>query len=167
MSDIHNLVRFACISPPYNLLTREIEYELLPLCASEGVGVCVYNPLAGGLLTGKHVYDKPPLEGTRFALERWGPMYSERYWSATNFDAVSHLKQTADERKRSLAHFALAWVLNNQVITSAICGATSINQLEENIAAAEVKLTAEELQICDNVWQQLRPPQFSYERPVR
>ncbi|MFC2033472.1 aldo/keto reductase [Chloroflexota bacterium] len=167
VSDIHNLVRFDCISPPYNLLTREIERELLPLCTSEGVGVCVYNPLAGGLLTGKHVYDKPPLEGTRFALERWGPMYSERYWSATNFNAVSRLKQTADEHNRSLAHFALAWILDNQVITSGICGATSINQLEENIAAVEVKLTAEELQICDDIWQQLCPPQFLYERPVR
>ena len=164
VSDLHNLVRFDCIQPPYNLITRDIEYELLPLCVSEGVGVCVYNPLAGGMLTGKHDPDKPPAKGTRFALERIGPMYYERYWSATNFEAVARLRQIAKEHGRSLAQFALAWVLNNETITSAICGSTSPKQLEENVGAAEVKLSAEELTACDGVWQQLRPPRFFYAR---
>ncbi len=164
VSDLHNLARFDCIQPPYNLLTRDIEYELLPLCASEGVGVCVYNPLAAGLLTGKHDPNKPPAEGTRFALERMGPSYYERYWSATNFEAVARLKQIAREHGRSLTQFALAWILSNETITSAICGATSLKQLEENLGATEVKLSKEELAACDGVWQQIRPLRCFYGR---
>ncbi len=164
VSDLHNLVRFDCIQPPYNLLTRDIEYELLPLCASEGVGVCVYNPLAAGLLTGKYDPNKPPAEGTRFTLEHLGPMYYERYWSATNFEAVARLKQIAREYGLSLAQFALAWAIGNETITSAICGATSLMQLEENLGATEVQLSKEELAACDGVWQQLRPIRFFYGR---
>jgi len=164
VSDLHGLVRFDCIQPPYNLLTRDIEYELLPLCASEGVGVCVYNPLAGGLLTGKHDPRKPPAEGTRFSLERLGPMYQERYWSAANFEAVASLWQIAKEHGRNLPQFALAWILSNEVVTSAICGATSLKHLEQNLGATEAKLSAEELAACDGVWQQLRPVRFFYGR---
>jgi len=166
MSDLHNLARFDCIQPPYNLLTRDIEYELLPLCSSEGVEVCVYNPLAGGLLTGKHDPNRPPAEGTRFTSETlgMGKMYYERYWSAANFEAVASLKQIAKEHGRSLPQFALAWILSNEAITSAICGATSLQQLEENLGATEVELTEEELAACDGVWQQLRPLRFFYGR---
>ena len=161
VSDLHNLVRFDCIQPPYNLLTRDIEYELLPLCASEGVGVCVYNPLAAGLLTGKHDPNKPPAEGTRFALAQG---YYQRYWSDINFEAVATLGKIAKEYSRSLPQFALAWILSNQIITSAICGASSVKQLEENLGATEVRLSEEELAACDGVWQQLRPPRYFYGR---
>jgi len=165
VSDLHNLARLDCIQSPYNLLTRDVEYELLPLCASEGVGVCVYNPLAGGLLTGKHDPNKLPVEGTRFTLERLGSTYYERYWSATNFEAVARLRQIAIEYGRSLPQFALAWTLSNETITSAICGATSLKQLEENLGATEVKLSEEELAACDEVWQKLSPrPKLFYGR---
>jgi len=164
VSDVHDLVRFDCIQSPYNLLTRDIEYELLPLCASEGVGVSVYNPLAAGLLTGKHDPTKPPAEGTRFALESLGPMYYERYWSASNFEAVARLREVANEHGRNLIQFSLAWILSNETITSAICGATSVKQLEQNLGATEVKLSPEELAACDGVWQQLRPLRFFYGR---
>ena len=165
VSDLHNLARFDCIQPPYNLLTRDIEYELLPLCASEGVGVCVYAPLAGGLLTGKHDPNKPPAEGTRFALERAGPMYYEIYWSATNFEAIAHLKQIARGNSRSLTQFALAWTLSNETITSAIFSATSVKQLEENLGASGMKLSQKELAACDEVWQKLSPrPKLFYGR---
>jgi len=162
VSDLHGLARFDCIQPPYNLLARDIECELLPLCASEGVGVCVFNPLAGGLLTGKYEPDKPPVKGTRYADEHLGQLYRDRYWSTANFDAVAGLSKIAKEHGRKLPQFALAWVLNNETITSAICGATSIKQLEENIGATEVKLTEEELTACDNIWHQLTPSRFSY-----
>jgi aryl-alcohol dehydrogenase-like predicted oxidoreductase len=164
VSDIHNLTRFDCIQPPYNLLTRDIEYELLPVCSSEGVGACVYNPLAAGLLTGKHEPNKPPAEGTRFTMKSIGQMYYERYWSAANFEAVARLSQITREHGRSLAQFSLAWVLNNQTITSVIYGATSIKQLEENLGATELRLSAEELSACDEVWQKLNPPRFFYGR---
>lgn len=164
VSDVHHLARFDCIQSPYNLLTRDIEYELLPLCDSEGVGVTVYNPLAGGLLTGKHDPNKPPSKGSRFALDSIGQMYYERYWSADNFDAVARLRETASAHGRSLTQFALAWLLRSNTVTSIIFGASSPWQLEENLRATELTLSQEELAACDDVWHHLRPLRFFYGR---
>jgi aryl-alcohol dehydrogenase-like predicted oxidoreductase len=166
VSDLHNLARFECIEPPYNLLTRDIEFELLPFCASEEVGVCVYNPLAAEMLTNRHEFGKPPAEG-RFTLEFMGPMYLERYWSEINFKAVDRLKKIAREHGCSLPQFALAWILSNETITSAISGTISLEQLEENLAAIEIKLSPEELQACDDVWVMFRPPRYFYARDGR
>jgi aryl-alcohol dehydrogenase-like predicted oxidoreductase len=166
VSDLHNLARFDCIEPPYNLLTRDIDYELLPLCASEGIGVCVYNPLAGEMLTGRHQFGKPPAEG-RFTHELMGPGYLERYWSEINFKAVDRFKGIAKEHGCSLAQFALAWILNNETITSVISGTTALEQLDENLAATEIKLSPEELQACDDVWQMFRPPRYSYAKTLQ
>ena len=163
-SDMNGWARFDCIQPPYNLITRDIEYELLPLCESEGIGVCVYNPLAAGLLTGKHDPTKPPAQGTRFTLDSIGRMYYERYWSEENFEALSRLSQIADEHGRNLTQFALAWVLSCDAVTSAICGCTSMEHLEINLAASGIKLSEEELKACDGVWDQLRPLRFFYGR---
>ena len=162
LSDRHNLARFECIQPPYNLLTRSIEDELLSLCASEKVGVCVFNPLAGGLLTGKHDPAKTPPKDTRFGNVRQGKVYSDRYWVDDNFKAVARLKEVAQKPGRSMAQFALAWILNNETITSVICGVNSIKQLGENLGATELKLTKDELAVCDEVWHQFRPPRFFY-----
>jgi aryl-alcohol dehydrogenase-like predicted oxidoreductase len=164
LSDIHNTARFDCIQPPYNLLTRDIEYELLPLCLSERIGVCVYNPLAGGLLSGKHAQDKPPATGTRFTIKSMGTgsEYRERYWLKQNFKAIRRLKNIARTHGKSLTQFALAWILNNKLITSAICGFSSVKQLRDNLGATEVKLSEEELLSCDQIWQQLRPLRFAY-----
>jgi 1-deoxyxylulose-5-phosphate synthase len=161
ISDVRNLARFDCVQSPYNLLTRDIEYELLPLCAAEGVGVTCYNPLAAGLLTGKHDFSQPPAAGTRFALEKG---YYMRYWSEINFKAVDKLAQIAAKQARKMPQLALAWILNNPTVTSAICSATSIHQLDENLGAVDLKLTAEETGGCDAVWQDLRPPRFFYGR---
>ena len=94
-----------------------------------------------------------------------GPLYHGRYWTAANFEALTRLKQIAREYGRSLTQFALAWILSNETITSAICGATSVKQLEENLGASEVKLSQEELTACDEVWQKLSPrPKLFYGR---
>jgi len=116
------LARFDCIQSPYNLLTRDIEYELLPLCASEGVGVTVYNPLAAGMLTVSTI--RQTADSGVALLEKG---YHDRYWSDTNFKAISAVAQIAGSNSRSMAQFALAWILNNPTITSAICSATSEN----------------------------------------
>jgi aryl-alcohol dehydrogenase-like predicted oxidoreductase len=158
------LAKFDCIQPPYNLITRDIEYELLPLCAGEGVGVCVYNPLAGGLLTGKHDPKNSPEKDTRFGLKSIGKMYYERYWLDVNFEAVDRLKTIARELGQPLPQFALSWILNNKLVTSVICGCSSIKQLEQNLGAVDVKLSQEALAACDEVWQQLRPLRFFYGR---
>ena len=161
VSEQRNLVRFDCIQTVYNLITRDIEVELLPTCADEGVGVVVYNPLAAGLLTGKHNGNQPPPADTRFGQN---PMYLERYWSPVNFTAVEHLKQIAAANNRKPAQFALAWVLGNPGIASAIVGASSAAQLAENLGALDIKLSPDETKACDDVWLELRPPRFFYGR---
>ena len=92
ISERTGLARYDCVQPRYNLLYREIETELLPLCRDQGVGVIVYNPLAGGMLTGKHAADKAPQPGTRFTLGVSGELYRERYWQAAQFEAVEALR---------------------------------------------------------------------------
>ena len=162
--ELHNLARVECIEPPYNLLARDIEYELLPLCSSEAVGVCVYNPLAGGLLTGKYDPAKLPASNTRFGFGSTGEKYSKRYWSDINFRAIEGLELIAQKAGRNLTHFALAWILNNKMVTSVICGCSSTEQLRQNLGAIDMRLTEEELASCDEIWQMLSPPRFSYGR---
>jgi len=164
VSAMHNLARFECVQPPYNLLARDIEYELMPLCASEGVGMCVYSPMAAGFLSGKYDKAKGPIEGARFAIGHLGLRYNQQYWSDSNFEAVDKLKQTASAHGRNMAQFALAWVLQHQPITSVVSGASSLAQLEQNLAATELKLSEEELRACDEVWSVLRPFRFFYGR---
>ena len=90
------LARFDSVQPRYNLIFREFERELFPLCLDEGVGVIPYNPIAGGLLSGKHDRSKPPEEGTRFTLGTAGAMYQDRYWHDNVFDTVEALAKVAD-----------------------------------------------------------------------
>jgi aryl-alcohol dehydrogenase-like predicted oxidoreductase len=162
VSDKYNLARFDCIQSVYNLLTRDIEYELLPCCAGEGVGVTVFNPLAAGLLTGKYDLNQPPAPDNRFGRERTGPRERDMYWLLANFQAVAHLKKIADAHSRNLTQFSLAWIINNPLISSAIVGASVAKQLEKNIMAVDIKLTAEENKACDDVWTELRPPRVFY-----
>ena len=164
LSDARNLARFDCIQTPYNLLTRDVEYELLALCASQGVGVTIYNPLAGGLLTGKHDPSMPPPTGGRFTTKRLGNMYFTRYWTDKNFEAVAQLKKVAEENNHKLTQFSLAWILNNPAVTSVISGVTSLEQLKDNEGASDVQLTKEELAACDELWQKLVPSRFLYGR---
>ena len=161
VSDLHGWGRFECVQPPYNLLTRDIDMELLPLCENDKIGVCVYNPLAGEMLTGKHEFGKPPAEG-RFTHKTFGPGYLERYWSEMNFKAVDAFKRLAEEHGCSMPQFALAWILNNKVITSVLSGTTASEQLQENISAAEIQLSPEAKKTCDEVWRMFRPPRYHY-----
>lgn len=161
-SDLHNLARYDCIQPPYNLLIRGIEDELLPLSKNEGVGVCVFNPLAAGLLTGKHDPGIPPAEGTRFSNKLQGKVYSERYWLPSNFEAVAKVKEVTEKHGHSMAQFSLAWILSNPAITSIICGANSIKQMEENVGAVELAVTEDEFNVCNEIWNTLRPQRFFY-----
>ena len=162
VSDKNNLARYDCIQSVYNLLTRDVEYELLPCCAAEGVGVTVFNPLAAGFLTGKYDPNQPPPADNRFGRERTGKREQELYWSPANFKAVAELKKIAEDHGRSLVQFSLAWIINNPVVSSAIVGASSAKQLEDNVKAVDIKLTDEEKKACDAVWQELRPPRVFY-----
>jgi aryl-alcohol dehydrogenase (NADP+) len=138
-SDVRGLARFVCVQPRYNLLFRQIERELLPLCTEEQLGVISYNPLAGGLLTGKHHQGTKP-EGGRFTLGTAGNMYQKRYWHDREFATVSQLADAVRDSGLSLTTAAIAWVLANPVVTSAIIGASRPEQLKDAIAAADTTL---------------------------
>ena len=131
------LARLDCVQPRYNLLFRQIEREMLPYCREEGIGVIPYNPIAGGLLSGKHSRADPPPESTRFTLGTAGKMYQDRYWHDREFDTVEALSGLADEAGVSLVTLAVAWVLANQAITAPIIGASRPEQLGPSLAAAE------------------------------
>ncbi len=151
-SERAGLARYDCAQPRYNLLYREIETELLPLCRDQGVGVIVYNPLAGGLLSGKHRSGEPPQAGTRFTLGASGELYRERYWHAAQFEAVETLRGYCRDRGLNLATLSVAWVLAQPGITSAIVGASHPDQLADTLAAADLRLDEEARAACDAVW---------------
>jgi aryl-alcohol dehydrogenase-like predicted oxidoreductase len=139
-SETLGLARFDSMQPRYNLLFRQVERELLPFCGEEGVGVIPYNPIAGGLLSGKHHRDDPPAEGGRFTLGNAGRMYQGRYWHDREFDTVDRLLAIADEVGVSLVTLSVAWVLANEAITAPIVGASKPDQLVASLHAAEFVL---------------------------
>ncbi|PFG74993.1 aldo/keto reductase [Tepidiforma thermophila] len=150
-SEVLGVARFDSVQPRYNLLFREIERELLPLCAEEGIGVIPYNPLAGGLLTGKHNPETGPEEGSRFTLGTAAQRYQERYWHDRMFQTVEQLRPIAAEAGMSLAQMAVAWVMANPVITAPIIGASRPEQLADTLAAAETPLPPELKQRLDDL----------------
>jgi len=150
-----NMTGYVSVQPRYNLLYREIETELLPLCRAQGLGVLVYNPLAGGFLSGKYDRTAGLKENTRFTLGTAAQRYQERYWQDAQFDAVATLKQIVDERGLNMVSVAVAWVLHQPDITSAIIGASRAEQLPANLAALELELDPELLSACDSAWWQL------------
>jgi aryl-alcohol dehydrogenase-like predicted oxidoreductase len=135
--EVKNLVRIDSVQPRYNLLFRTFERDLLPMCADEKIAVIPYNPLAGGLLTGKHNRAAPPPEGSRFTLGRAGAMYQARYWKEHEFETIEALRGVAQEAGMSMATLAVRWVLSNPVITAPIIGASRPEQLADSLAAAE------------------------------
>lgn len=147
-SDVRGWERFTCVQPRYNLLFREMERELFPLCAAEGIGVIPYNPLAGGLLTGKHGRSAP-VQGSRFTLPSQGDRYLDRYWHDAEHDTVEALGPLAAEAGLSMATLAVAWVLANPVITSPIVGATRPEQLDDAVSAVDTSLDADLLTRLD------------------
>ena len=152
IADGHGWERLASVQPRYNLPHREIEEEIVPLCQHAGLGILPYNPLAGGFLTGRYQKEAEPEEGTRFALPRAGKIYRQRYWHDAQFEAVDRLRDFFSARDRSLAQVALAWVLGQPGITSAILGASRAEQLRETLPAVDLRLTDEELELCNRVW---------------
>ena len=140
-SDARGFARFVSVQPRYNLLFREFERELFPLCVEEGIGVIPFNPIAGGLLTAKYDRTKPPSEGTRFAYTgRIGSLYRDRYWQDKLFDAVDALNAFAKEVGIPLATLSVAWVLAQPWVTSPIVGASRAEQLDATIGALDVTL---------------------------
>ena len=141
-SEALGVARFDSVQPRYNLLFRQIERELLPLCRDEGIGVIPYNPLAGGFLSGKHRRESGPTPGTRFTLGTAGRRYQDRYWHEREFASVEGLRPLAAEAGLSLTRLALGWVLAEPAVTAPIVGASRPDQLDDAIAATEKPLDA-------------------------
>jgi 1-deoxyxylulose-5-phosphate synthase len=134
------LARLDSVQPRYNLLFRQIERDMLPYCAEEGIGVIPYNPMAGGMLSGKHIRTSPPPAGTRFTLGWAGPAYQERYWHDREFDTVEALGELAEQAGVNLVTLSVAWVLANKAITAPIIGASNPGQLDASLAAVDYVL---------------------------
>lgn len=141
-SEALGVARFDSVQPRFNLLFRQIERELLPLCQEEGLGVIPYNPLAGGFLSGKHRREAGPTAGTRFTLGRVARRYQERYWHEREFATVEALRPLAAEAGISLTRLAVAWVLAHPAITAPIVGASRPEQLDDVLPAVEKELDA-------------------------
>jgi len=147
--------------PMYNLLARGIEQEYLPMCKEFGISTVVYNPIAGGLLTGKQPRTEP-LAGTRFDNNQ---MYLDRYWHPAYFDAVDELQSAAQAAGRSLISVALNWLLKHTQTTCVILGASKLEHLESNIkVCSEGKLDEATLTAIDAVWAKLRGVTPKYNR---
>ena len=135
--ELKHLARIDSVQPRYNLLFRAFERDLLPLCHEEGIAVIPYNPIAGGLLSGKHDMAAPQ-DGTRFTLGNGGARYKARYWHEQEFATIESLRAIAKEAGMSLVTLAVAWVLSNPAITAPIVGASRPEQLVDSFAAAKL-----------------------------
>jgi aryl-alcohol dehydrogenase-like predicted oxidoreductase len=146
----------------YNLLSRRLEEEYAAYAEHAGLLDIVYNPLAGGILTGKHAPDKDPEPGSRFTKEQ----YRSRYWNRATFDAVEQLRGVAADAGLSLLELAFRWLWSQPVVDAILLGASRLEHLEQNLAAAAVTqpLDADTLRRCDEVWDPLRGPAPAYNR---
>jgi aryl-alcohol dehydrogenase-like predicted oxidoreductase len=147
-ADEHDLDRLVSSQPQYNMLWRVIEKEIIPLCEKEGIGQVVWSPLAQGVLSGKYKPGEPLPPDSRGADERAsGPI--QGYLQDDVLTAVQALRPIAEEAGITMAQMAIAWVLRQQNVTSAIIGATRPAQVEENVKAADIKLDAATLSAID------------------
>jgi aryl-alcohol dehydrogenase-like predicted oxidoreductase len=146
----YGLNRFVCEQPPYNLLDRRIERELLPMAQSYGIATIPWSPLAGGLLTGKYSRDSQPPEDSRYANIDANPMYRRRMNDAI-WDVIEGLETIAKEKGVSLSQLSLAWVMHQPGVTSPIIGPRTMEQLEDNLKAVDVTITDEDRKAIDRV----------------
>lgn len=145
----------------HNLIARGLEQEFVPFARRYEMSLVIYNPLAGGLLTGKQKREAP-IEGTRFDKNQ---MYLDRYWHPAFFDAVDELAVVARDAGRSLISLSFNWLLHHTDTACVILGASRLDQLEQNLAACnEGPLSADTLEKCDRVWANLRGVTPKYNR---
>lgn len=143
-SDVHDFVRFDSLQPHYNLVHRaEFERELQPLCLDQGLGVIPYSPLAGGFLTGKYRRGQELPESDR------AEGVKKKYMNDRGFRAVQKLEEVGANHEATVAQTAIAWVLANPAVSSAIIGANSVEQLTDTIKGAEIELSEEEKEALD------------------
>ena len=163
-----NLARNRGWTPPtvtqalHNAISRAVETELLPMTRSYDIGTCMYNPLAGGLLTGKYKVGKEAGSDTRFAANE---MYRKRYWNDPQRTAADRFSRIAAQHDRASAELALRYMLDHPDVDVTLFGATRRDQVEQNLAAVTSSpLNAEESNLCDEIWAELHGPVPQYNR---
>lgn len=146
LTDFLRLTPIVTLQPQYNLLVRDIEFELVDVCRQENIGILPWSPLAGGWLTGKYQRDTAPTGATRLGEdpERGMEAYAKRNADERTWRVVDAVRTVAEQRGVSMAQIALAWANDRPAVTSVILGARTVAQLDDNLAAAGLHLSAEE-----------------------
>lgn len=145
----YGLNRTICEQPPYNILDRRVERELLPMCQTYGIGTIPWSPIAGGLLTGKYRKGQDRPEGSRFLVNQ-NPINQNRFNEAS-LDAVEKLLEYFEGRSVKLSQFALAWCMQQPGVTSPIIGPRTMEQLEDNLSALDIEITDADREFVDSV----------------
>jgi aryl-alcohol dehydrogenase-like predicted oxidoreductase len=153
LAEFRGLATPVTLQPQYNLLVREIEWEIIPACESTGLGMLPWSPLGGGWLTGKYKPDTPPTGATRLGEnpERGVEAYDRRSTQQRVWDVVGAVEEIAGDLGVSMAQVALAWLVDRPCVTSVILGARTVEQLQDNLGAAELHLEAAETERLDVV----------------
>ena len=147
VSKEYGLNRFISEQPPYHILDRRIEREMVPMAQSYGIGILPWSPLAGGLLTGKYRRGQAPPAGSRFdRMKNWDHRFVEE-----SFRVIDGLAPLAAAKQCSMAQFALGWVMHQPGITSAIIGPRTQEQLEDNLGAARIEISSEDCTAVDEL----------------
>lgn len=145
----------------YNLLCRSVEPELVPCLTAHRIGMTVFNPLAGGLLSGKYT-SRQTLTGARFDRDQ---AYRDRYWNEDSFRGVELLGEAAAAAGLSLAQMSIQWCAQHPFVDSVLVGATSMAHLEANLHALDTEpLTGETMARCDEVWKEISGTRYQYNR---
>lgn len=176
VSRLHGLAKFASLQAYYTLAGRDAERELLPMATDENLGLLVWSPLAGGLLSGKVDRRQQVVDGTRRAAFQFPPVDMDRA-----YDVIDELKVVAQRKETTVAQVAIAWLLHQPRVTSVLLGTRRLDQLEDNLGAVNVELSAEEMARLDTIsqlpaeypgwmlamWSQARAAQLADSQPSR
>ncbi len=147
ISKTEHLHRFVALQMQYSLLVRDLEREHIPLCKQFGIGVLPWSPLAAGFLSGKYSRNQPPPPGGR--LEKWKERFAS-YDNDRGWRTVDAVRSIARDKQTTASAVALAWLLAKETVSSVIFGARSLEQLDDNLAAADVRLSADEVKQLDD-----------------
>ncbi len=146
LTEFRGLAPITTLQPQYNLLVRDIEFELVDVCRNEGIGILPWSPLAGGWLTGKYRRDEQPTGATRLGENpaRGMEAYAPRNAQDRTWQVIDAVREIAESRGVSMAQVALAWVADRPAVTSVILGARTVEQLDDNLSAADLHLSEKE-----------------------
>lgn len=161
LSALHGWPELRIAQQQYNLVSRRVEEEYVDAAGKLGLSTIVYNPLAGGLLTGKHRFEQVPDSDSRFTK----PIYRDRYWNRGTFDAIGELGKVAEKAGMTLVELSFRWLLNRPLTTCLLLGASRLEQLEQNLAAAAGEAPDDVIMArCDEIWEGLRGSAPKYNR---